>query len=78
MASYMAKVYANLIRDGKKKIEEVPEKIRAEVEEFFKCLDCCSFYSEEGGGDYGQSFMQPLLLRERKPTHRYQKRSSHR
>ena len=33
MASYMAKVYANLIRNGKKKIEEVPEKIRAEVEE---------------------------------------------
>lgn len=32
MASYMAKVYANLIRNGKKKIEEVPEKIRAEVE----------------------------------------------
>ena len=32
MASYMAKVYANLIRNGKK-IEEVPEKIRAEVEE---------------------------------------------
>lgn len=33
MACYMAKVYANLIRNGKKKIEEVPEKIRAEVEE---------------------------------------------
>ena len=33
MASYMAKVYANLIRNGNKKNEEVPEKIRAEVEE---------------------------------------------
>lgn len=33
MASYMATVYADLIRKGKKKIEEVPEKIRAEVEE---------------------------------------------
>ncbi len=32
MASYMATVYADLIRKGKKTIEEVPEKIRAEVE----------------------------------------------
>ena len=44
MASYMAKVYANLIRNGKKKIEEVPEKIRAESRGIIKCLDCCSFY----------------------------------
>lgn len=28
----MAKVYADLIRKGKKTIEEVPEKLRAEVE----------------------------------------------
>lgn len=33
MASYMATVYADLVRKGKKTIEEVPEKIRAEVEE---------------------------------------------
>ena len=32
MASYMATVYADLIRKGKKTIEDVPEKIRAEVE----------------------------------------------
>lgn len=32
MASYMATVYADLIRKRKKTIEEVPEKIRAEVE----------------------------------------------
>ena len=32
MASYMVTVYADLIRKGKKKIEEVPEKIRVEVE----------------------------------------------
>ena len=32
MASYMAAVYADLIRKGKKKIDDVPEKIRAEVE----------------------------------------------
>ena len=28
----MATVYADLIRKGKKKIDDVPEKIRAEVE----------------------------------------------
>lgn len=28
----MAKVYADLIRKGKKTIEDVPEKLRAEVE----------------------------------------------
>jgi len=32
MASYMATVYADLVRKGKKTIEQVPEKIRAEVE----------------------------------------------
>lgn len=32
MASYMATVYADLIRKGKKTIKEVPEKLRAEVE----------------------------------------------
>ncbi len=32
MASYMATVYADLIRKGKKTIDDVPEKIRAEVE----------------------------------------------
>lgn len=31
--SYMATVYADLVRKGKKTIENVPEKIRAEVEE---------------------------------------------
>lgn len=32
MASYMATVYADLIRKGKKTIDQVPEKLRAEVE----------------------------------------------
>lgn len=32
MASYMSIVYADLIRKGKKTIEDVPEKNRAEVE----------------------------------------------
>ncbi len=29
----MAKVYANLVRKGLKKIEDVPEELRARVEE---------------------------------------------
>lgn len=32
MASYMAAVYADLIRKGKKTIEQAPGKLRAEVE----------------------------------------------
>ena len=32
MTSYMATVYADLIRKGRKTIEQVPEKLRAEVE----------------------------------------------
>ena len=38
----MARVYADLIRKGKINIEDVPVKIRAEVEAL--CLGCCSFY----------------------------------
>ena len=49
MASYMAKVYANLIRNGKKKIEEVPEKIRAEVEALLNAQTSALFITEEGG-----------------------------
>lgn len=30
--SYMAKVYASLIKKGRKTIEDVPENLRAEVE----------------------------------------------
>ena len=59
MASYMAKVYANLIRNGKKKIEEVPEKIRAEVEELFSAQTAALFITEEGGGDYGNHLCNP-------------------
>ena len=36
MASYMAKVYAALVKNGKKTIEEVPEKIRREVLEILE------------------------------------------
>ena len=49
MASYMAKVYANLIRNGKKKIEEVPEKIRAEVEALLNAQAAALFITQEGG-----------------------------
>ena len=48
MASYMAKVYANLIRNGKKKIEEVPEKIRAEVEELLLISSVITIWEQHG------------------------------
>lgn len=32
MSSAMVKVYANLVKRGMKKLEDVPEKLRAEVE----------------------------------------------
>lgn len=32
MASYMVKVYADLVCKGEKTIDQVPEKLRAEVE----------------------------------------------
>lgn len=31
--SYMAKVYADLIRKGKKMLEDVPEKLKEEVQQ---------------------------------------------
>lgn len=36
----MTEVYANLIIKGKKTIDEVPEKIRAQVKEVLVDLDC--------------------------------------
>ena len=36
MASYMAKVYAALVKSGKKTIEEVPEKIRSELQDILE------------------------------------------
>ena len=59
MASYMAIVYADLIRKGKKTIEEVPEKIRAEVEALLNAQAAALFITEEGGGDYGNHLCNP-------------------
>ena len=59
MASYMATVYADLIRKGKKKIEEVPEKIRVEVEALLNAQVAALFITEEGGGDYGNHLCNP-------------------
>ena len=59
MASYMAKVYANLIRNGKKKIEEVPEKIRAEVEELLNAQTAALFIIEKGGRHHGSHLCDP-------------------
>ena len=59
MASYMATVYADLIRKGKKKIDDVPEKIRAEVEALLNAQAAALFITEEGGGDYGNHLCNP-------------------
>ena len=59
MASYMATVYADLIRMGKKKIDDVPEKIRAEVEALLNAQAAALFITEEGGGDYGNHLCNP-------------------
>ena len=59
MASYMATVYADLIRKGKKKIEEVPEKIRVEVEALLNAQVAALFITEERGGDYGNHLCNP-------------------
>ena len=59
MASYMATVYADLIRKGKKKIDDVPEKIRAEVEALLNAQAAALFNTEEGGGDYGNHLCNP-------------------
>ena len=44
MASYMAKVYANLIRNGKKKNRRGTRENQSGSRGIIKCLDCCSFY----------------------------------
>ena len=59
MASYMATVYADLIRKGKKTMDDVPEKIRAEVEALLNAQAAALFITEEGGGDYGNHLCNP-------------------
>ena len=59
MASYMAMVYADLIRKGRKTIDDVPEKLRAEVEALLNAQAAALFITEEGGGDYGSHLCNP-------------------
>ena len=49
----IAKTYADLIRKGKKTIEEVPEKIRAEVEALLNAEAAAFFNVKKGEGRYG-------------------------
>lgn len=53
MASYMATVYADLIRKGKKTIDDVPEKIKAEVEALLDAQAIAFLNTTEGGKRYG-------------------------
>lgn len=59
MASYMVIVYADLIRKGKKTIEQVPEKLRAEVEAVLNAQAAALFIIEEGGGYHGSHLCDP-------------------
>lgn len=36
----MAKVYADLIRKGKKTLDDVPDKLKAQVKDVLKSLKC--------------------------------------
>lgn len=36
----MAKVYADLIRKGKKTLDDVPEKLKAQVKDVLESLEC--------------------------------------
>lgn len=49
----MAMVYADLIRKGRKTIDDVPEKLRAEVEALLNAMAAAFFSTEEGGERYG-------------------------
>ena len=53
MASYMATVYADLIRKGKKTIDDVPEKIKAEVEALLDAQAIVFLNTTKGGKRYG-------------------------
>lgn len=55
----IAKTYADLIRKGKKTIEEVPEKIRAEVEALLNAQDVAYFIARKGDGDNGSDLCNP-------------------
>ena len=49
----MAKVYADLIRKGLKTIDQVPEKIRTEVEAILNAQTSAFFIIAKGGRHHG-------------------------
>lgn len=49
----MAMVYVDLIRKGRKTIDDVPKKLRAEVEALLNAQAAALFSAEEGGERYG-------------------------
>ena len=55
----MAMVYVDLIRKGRKTIDDVPKKLRAEVEALLNAQAAALFITEEGGGDYGNHLCNP-------------------
>ena len=55
----MAMVYADLIRKGRKTIDDVPEKLRAEVEALLNAQAAAFFSTEEGGERNGCYLCNP-------------------
>lgn len=55
----MAKVYADLIRKELKTLEQVPEKLRAEVEALLHAQAAALFCAEKGGGRDGSDLCSP-------------------
>lgn len=43
----MAKVYADLIRKGKKTLDDVPDKLKAQVKDVLESLECPELAEKE-------------------------------
>ena len=61
----MAAVYANLIRKGKKTINDVPEKLRAEVEALLNAQTNALIFNEKGYIYHGNNLRNAYYQREK-------------
>lgn len=55
----MARVYADLVRKGRITLDDVPKKIRADVEAILNAQAAALFSAQEGGGDDGSYLCNP-------------------
>ena len=54
----MAQVYANLIKKGLKRIEDVPEQLRAEVEAILNDQKLVNYFVQKGSEYYGNDLCE--------------------